>query len=116
MKKVLLIEDDPGIGEIVTLILTREGYAVRLHTTGFFVPELVKEYDPNLILLDIGLPGKAGTTICNELKQISDHPPVVLFSAQTNIVAANRLCKADGFIGKPFDIKTFVETIHSYMN
>ncbi|MEO7802856.1 MAG: response regulator, partial [Ginsengibacter sp.] len=54
MKKVLLVEDDPGIGEIVTLILAKEGYAVRLHTTGFLVPELVKDYDPDLVLLDIG--------------------------------------------------------------
>ncbi|MEO7801620.1 MAG: response regulator [Ginsengibacter sp.] len=116
MKKVLLVEDDPSIGEIVTLILTGEGYSVRLHTTGLSVPELVKEYDPNLVLLDIGLPGKSGTTICNELKEISNHPPVVLFSAQTNMVSSNRLCKADGCIGKPFDIKSFVETVHSYLN
>lgn len=116
MKKVLLIEDDPGIGEIVSLILTEEGYAVRLHTTGYSVPELVKEYDPNLVLLDIGLPGKSGTTICNELKEISERPPVLLFSAHTNKVTANRLCKADGFIGKPFDIQDLVETVNSYVN
>ncbi len=116
MKKVLLVDDDPGIAEVVKIILTDDGYAVRIHSTGYSVPEVVKEYDPNLILLDIGLPGKSGTTICKELKEISDVPPILFFSAHAREEASIALCKADGFIQKPFDVKNLLKEVRSHIN
>ncbi len=116
MQKVLLVDDDPGITEVVQIILSSNGYAVYTHSTGFNVPELVKSYDPDLILLDINLPGKQGTQICKELKAISNLPPILFFSAHASETEANSICKADGFIPKPFDVNKFIEIVRLHMN
>ena len=110
VKKILVVDDDTDILEIVDIILNSKGYQVVTHTTGLKVPEIVITYNPDLVLLDIQLPGKLGTDICSELKAISDHPPIVLFSANAKKEEAVK-CKANGFIKKPFEMTNFLETI-----
>lgn len=84
MKKILVVDDDKSILEVVEIILSSKGYDVKTYSTGYDVPSIVNNYDPDLILLDINLPHKKGTEICNELKAISDRPPILLFSAHSN--------------------------------
>ena len=99
MKKILVVDDDNSILEVVELILTSRGYEVKTYTTGYNVSDIVNKYDPDLVLLDINLPYKKGTQICSELKAISNHPPVLLFSAHSNAKQAYANCNPDGFIG-----------------
>ena len=94
MKKILIVDDDEGILEIVGHILTSYGFDVKTHSTGFNVPDVVLYYHPNLILLDIRLPGKLGTEICKELKQIDSKLPIVLFSAHAEKGKALGICGA----------------------
>lgn len=115
MKKILVVDDDPDITEIVKLILTRNGFEVYIHSTGYKVPEAVKECAPNLILLDINLPGRSGIDICKDLKDAGTRTPVLLFSAHAKIDSIVK-CKADGFVQKPFDVKELVETVHLHLN
>ena len=116
MKKILLIDDDQDILDMVKHILTSRGYDVQTHSTGLNVPDIVMHYHPNLILLDIRLPGKLGTEVCKELKQIYTHLPIILFSAHADQGKAFALCDADGFIQKPFEIKNLIDTINLYAN
>ena len=116
MKKVLVIDDDLDVLEVVKLILTSYGFEVRLHDTGLNVPEIVLDFQPDLILLDIRLPGKSGTEICKELKEQDCVIPIILFSAhamQTNFLDS---FGADAFIAKPFDVKNLVNTVKLHMN
>jgi len=116
MKKILVVDDDADILNIVQHILIANGFDVQTHSTGLNVPDIVMHYHPNLILLDIRLPGKLGTEVCKELKQIHSNLPIILFSAHAEQGKAFALCDADGFIQKPFDIKNLIDTINLHLN
>ncbi len=115
MKKVLLVEDDIHMAEVVKYILTTYGFSVYTHSTGLEVDEVVKAYKPNLILLDIRLPGKLGTQVCKELKQTSDIP-IILFSAERDQKKLVEECNADAFLEKPFDINELIVSISLHAN
>ena len=116
MKKILVVDDDKSILELVSLILTSYGFEVKTHSTGFNVPDIVPHYHPNLILLDIRLPGKLGTEICKELKQLDSKLPIILFSANADRGKAIAISSANDFIEKPFDIKDLVDTTNLHLN
>ena len=116
MRKILVVDDDEAILHVVKLILTSHGFDVQTHSTGLNVPDIVMHYHPNLILLDIRLPGKLGTEVCKELKQIHSNLPIIFFSAHADKGKAFALCHADGFIQKPFDIKNLINTINLNVN
>jgi DNA-binding response OmpR family regulator len=111
MKKILVVDDDPDILEVVNTILTTNGFSVITNSTGFNVPEIVSYYHPDLVLLDVRLPGKPGTEICKDLKLTSSHPPVILFSAHATMEESYGACHADAFIKKPFSIDNLIGTI-----
>ena len=116
MKKVLVVDDEEDILNIVKMILTLYGFEVHTYSSGLNVPQIVLDLKPDLILLDIRLPGKLGTEICKELKEENSDIPIILFSAhaqQTNFLDSSG---ADAFIAKPFEIKDFVNTIKLHMN
>jgi len=110
MKKILLVEDDKNTIELVEYILTTYGFNVHTHSTGLNVDEVVKEYNPNLILLDIRLPGKSGTEVCKEIKKGSSIP-IILFSAEADQDKIVNECNADAFLEKPFDINEMIVSI-----
>ena len=70
MKKILVVDDDPHILQIVKYVLLSHGFEVETYATGLNVNEVVLSFDPDLILLDILLPGTLGTQVCIELKEI----------------------------------------------
>lgn len=116
MKKVLVVDDDQHVLEVVKFILVSYGFDVHTHATGLKVVEVVFDYQPDLILLDIRLPGKLGTEICKDLKNLHCVTPIILFSAHAQ--QENFLDKfgADAFMAKPFDVKDLVNTVKLYMN
>ena len=116
MKKILVVDDDEDILEVVRYILTSHGFDVQTHSTGLDVPDIVMHYQPNLILLDVRLPGKLGTQVCKELKQINSHLPIILFSAHAVMSEVFAISHADAFVEKPFDIKNLIETINLHVN
>jgi two-component system response regulator VicR len=116
MKKILVVDDDEDILNVVQRILVLHGFDVQTHSTGLNVPDIVMDYHPNLILLDIRLPGKLGTEVCKELKQIHTDIPILFFSAHAEQGQAFASCEADGFIQKPFEIKNLIDTINLHLN
>jgi DNA-binding response OmpR family regulator len=116
MKKVLVVDDDPNILEVVKFILTSYGFEVHTHSTGLNVMEVVLDYQPDLILLDIRLPGKLGTEICKDLKDLNCVIPIILFSAHAQQPNFLDIFGADAFMKKPFDVKDLVNTVKLHMN
>ena len=113
-KKVLVIDDDTDIVEIVTTILTHKGFEAAGHYTDKGIRELVGSYKPDLILLDIRLHGKIpGTEICKQLKK-EFSIPIILFSAELKV--AWKDCDADDFIHKPFDMEHLVSIVNSHIH
>lgn len=115
MKKILVVDDDADILEVLHYILTSHGFDVLTHLTGLDVPEVVMMYQPDLILLDISLPGKSGTQVCSELKLIHTIP-IILISAHSKEGKAFAECNADAFIEKPFDMYELLNTINVHLN
>jgi DNA-binding response OmpR family regulator len=115
MKKILVVDDDEDILHVIKHILTSKGFDIQTHSTGLNVPDIVTRYNPDLVLLDIRLPGKLGTEVCKDLKQLHNDLPIILFSAHAeegNILSTSG---ADGFIRKPFEIKYLIDTIHLHV-
>lgn len=113
-KKILVIEDDPDILELLSYILREEGYEVVGCEDGSACRHLL-EILPDLILMDIRLkePGHNGELICSQLKSHSATRcfPVVLLSAEFNLPVLSKACGADGFISKPFDLEVLIEKV-----
>lgn len=114
MKKILVIDDDADLADIVKRILIFKGFDVDIHATGLNVPDVVKHCNPDLILLDIRLYGKSGTDICRELKR-RYHMPIILFSADNKKGEDFANCDGDGFLSKPFDIDDLLNIINQHL-
>lgn len=113
--KILIVDDDADTVALVTNIFKQHGFEVCSHNSGVAVAEVVLYHLPNLILLDIGLPGKSGTEVCKELKE-RHSIPIIFFSAHEDRGNAYKECAADGFIPKPFNIKDLISIVSSYLN
>lgn len=103
--KLLLVEDDQTLRETLAYNLTREGYEVIQANDGVSALDLAREHAPELVVLDIMLPGLDGLTVCRTLKHESD-VPIVLLTARTGEV--DRIVGldsgADDYVVKPFSL------------
>lgn len=104
---VLIIDDDPEILKVVSLILKSHGHepvTTSSEDSAYIVEVKKGNYKPDLILLDILLSGIDGRTLCHELK---DDPntssiPIIMFSAYPNVRGSTKAAGANAFLAKPF--------------
>ena len=103
--KILVVDDDLNICEMLKQFLEREGYTVESCADGLEAMNLAKRFDPDIILLDIMLPGKSGKDICQEMRKVSNKP-VIMITAKTSVVDKVVCLElgADDFVVKPFDL------------
>ncbi|RYY21528.1 MAG: response regulator [Chitinophagaceae bacterium] len=112
MKKVMIIEDDEAINDILTIILKNGGYSVTSAHTGSLVSYTDSEM-PDLFVIDKNLPGVDGVTICREIKSnpATQHIPVVMISANHSFIRPASTAGADACIPKPFSRQELLTTI-----
>lgn len=115
-KKILVCDDDQGISEVMKVMLESDGYLVNVVNNGRAIQKKVKEYKPNLILLDIWMPGIDGKEITKLLKKDKDSLsiPIVVVSALNDTKKISQDCGADGFLSKPFEMSTLLELAKKY--
>ena len=113
MKKILVIEDEPNILELVLYNLQSNGYDGIGAEDGVTGLEKIKSENPDLVLLDIMLPGKSGLEICRELRGAGDNRPIIMLTAKSDETdRVNGLeCGADDYISKPFGIRELMARI-----
>lgn len=101
---ILVVDDDPGISEMVAIILESEGYRPFTVTNGAQVLPLFRAERPDLVLLDVMLPGLDGVSVCKKLRAESD-VPIIMMSAKTDSVdvIAGLEAGADDYVTKPFE-------------
>jgi DNA-binding response OmpR family regulator len=116
-KKILVIEDEPVIAELINMLLEQEGYQVISFNNNAGVKERLQDNEIALVLLDLTLGGQDGMDVCDHIKNNKDlkHIPVVLVSAHRDLEKIAGECAADGFILKPFDLATFGKTVQGYI-
>lgn len=112
MNKILLIEDDPKIARFLELELKHEGYEVALAQEGRGGLEMAKELTPDLILLDIMLPGLNGMEVCRRIRTFSEVPIIMLTAKDQTMDKVMGLdLGADDYVTKPFAIEELLARI-----
>jgi len=114
-QRILVIEDDFAIRNSVEFALRREGYDVKVLDGGNGAVEVVRSFKPDLVLLDVMLPGKSGHEICEELRRTDVSVAIIMISAlgeTTDRITGLRL-GADDYVSKPFSLEELLERIRA---
>jgi DNA-binding response OmpR family regulator len=112
-KKILVIEDEESISDIISYSLRKEGYFVQCAFTGKEAYQLLEIFQADLILLDVMLPDTNGFEICKRVVQDHPHIPIMMLTARNDIVdkILGLELGADDYITKPFDIRELLTRI-----
>ncbi len=114
--KVLVVDDEPEITEIVESFLTDAGYKVSVANSGAEAIKRAKEFQPNVILLDIMMPGVDGYDVCQQIKKepAFANTPVIFLTGKDREDDMGRSFKAGGdmYIKKPFSCERLLEIIN----
>jgi len=119
-KRILIADDDPHIRELIQLTLEDDGYEIREASDGNEAVAKAKEFQPDLIILDVMMPGKVGYTACSEIKQdpAGRNAYIILLTARGTSVAkmTGETAGADEFMTKPFEPKALREKIKKILD
>ena len=115
-QKILIVDDDNNIAELISLYLTKECFETKIVNDG---EQALREFDsfhPDLLLLDLMLPGIDGYQVCRELRHTSD-VPIIMLSAkgETFDKVLGLELGADDYIIKPFDAKELVARVRDVL-
>jgi CheY-like chemotaxis protein len=116
-KDVLVVDDDPYLCEILKDVLEAEGHTARRAANGEEALERIRERKPQLILLDLMMPGMNGwelSAVLHENPEWSDIPIVVVTAAHSITASSRPLNNTKAFIHKPFDIDAVTEAVLIY--
>lgn len=115
-QKILIVDDDNNIAELISLYLTKECYDTRIVNDGEEALNAFTQYNPNLILLDLMLPGIDGYQVCREIRTHSN-VPIIMLSAKGEIFdkVLGLELGADDYIMKPFDSKELVARVKAVL-
>ena len=116
MTKILVVEDDHQIQQELVLLLQRNGFEAQALTSFESVPQQIVGAHPDLVLLDLNLPGIDGQQICREVRQLSNVPIIVVTSRNTDLDELMVLSLgADDFIAKPYNTQILLMHITSVL-
>jgi two-component system KDP operon response regulator KdpE len=118
MTKIMVVDDDPDIVYIIRSRLIREGYEVVEASSGEEALEKVKEVLPNIVLLDVMMPGMDGWETCRRIKSIAPIPIIIISvrSLPEDIKKSLEYARADSHIPKPIDFKLLISEIRTHIN
>ena len=111
-QKILIVDDDTNIAELISLYLTKECYETKMVHDGESALRELQLFQPNLILLDLMLPGMDGYQVCREVRTKSQ-VPIIMLSAKGEVFdkVLGLELGADDYIVKPFDTKELVARV-----
>jgi len=114
-ERVLVVEDEPDIINVLADLLSTAGYDVTTTDSVFGAAALVRQLDPCVVLLDLGLPYRPGTTLLAELKadpRTAD-VPVLIISGLPETLTEERRAQATAVLTKPVDIASLLSAVQS---
>ena len=115
-QKILIVDDDENIAELISLYLNKECYDTTIASDGENALKIFESYSPNLVLLDLMLPGIDGYQVCREIRKISK-TPVIILSAKGEVFdkVLGLELGADDYMIKPFDAKELVARVKAVL-
>ncbi len=114
--RILIVDDDENIAELISLYLNKECFDTEIAGDGETALTLVESYDPDLILLDIMLPGMDGYEVCQQIRRTKE-TPIIMLSAKGEVFDKVLGLKmgADDYIIKPFDSNEMVARVRAVL-
>ena len=115
-QKILIVDDDAHIAELISLYLTKEMYDVRIAEDGDMALSLFAEFSPDLVLLDLMLPGIDGYEVCRRIRK-THSTPIIMLSAKGEVFdkVLGLELGADDYMIKPFDSKELVARVKAVL-
>jgi len=117
---VLVVDDEPNLCNVLRRILEREGYQVLTAPDGEAAIQLIKQHQPDVILLDIMMPGIDGREVCWRVRKFSPQIRIIYFTAKTELSSTLKTKElyhgADAFIAKPATSKRILSTVGNMLN
>lgn len=116
MLKILVVDDDTNISELISLYLNKEGYETKEVANGKLALEVFEEFRPDLVLLDIMLPGADGYDVCKEIRK-KHRTPIIMLTAKGEVFdkVLGLELGADDYMVKPFDPKELVARVKAVL-
>ena len=112
--RVLVVDDDSSLAEMLTIVLDSEGFEPRVCSTGEKAMGAVRDFRPDVVLLDLMLPGKDGIDVCREIRAESGVPIIMLTAKSDTIdIVVGLESGADDYVVKPFKPKELVARIRA---
>jgi len=112
--RVLVVDDDSSLSEMLTIVLRSEGFEPRVCSTGDQAMGMVREFKPDLVLLDLMLPGKDGVDVCRQIRGESGVPIIMLTAKSDTIdIVVGLESGADDYVVKPFKPKELVARLRA---
>jgi DNA-binding response OmpR family regulator len=117
MTTILLVEDEPSLQETVAYNLRKQGYAVEATANGSVALDLVRKLKPDLILLDIMLPGMDGMEVCKVLRREKFDAPILMLTARDDEIdrVLGLELGADDYITKPFSMRELMARVKAHL-
>jgi DNA-binding response OmpR family regulator len=114
--RVLVIDDERGLRELLEYGLEQAGFSVRSVTEGSAAFSMLQSWAPDVIVLDVMLPGRDGFTLLPEIRKLTT-APVVMLTARTEIAekVAGLSAGADDYVGKPFDLEELIARLRTLL-
>ncbi|MBE3100701.1 MAG: response regulator, partial [Firmicutes bacterium] len=114
--RIMVVDDDYNIGQLIKLYLEKDGFHVETHLDGRQALKAFKDNPPNLVVLDLMLPGIDGWEICREIRKISEIPIIMLTAkGETFDKVLGLELGADDYMVKPFDPKELIARIKAVL-
>ena len=116
MYRVLLVEDDPRLAELVTEYLSGYEFTVELATRGDVALDSFKDGKPDIVVLDLMLPGMDGMVVCRQIRDISDVPILILTAREDTYDEVSGLEQgADDFVNKPVQPRVLLARLRALL-
>jgi len=114
--KILIIDDDPAILDVLIECFTEEGYEVKGITHVDDIYELIDTFQPNAVITDYILNGINGGEFCTQIKMAYQNLPVVILSAYPKVMLSLGTYNSDLFVAKPFDVFELVKQVNALVS
>jgi CheY-like chemotaxis protein len=113
---ILVVEDDPQVARLISLVLHRNGYPSQVVSDGQSALDAAKAKQPAMIVADLTIKGMGGDQLCRALKQqtTTKDIPYIIVSGDRDIAEKARLCGADDYMGKPFEFDDLIRLVKKY--
>ncbi|PLS27487.1 MtrAB system response regulator MtrA [Bifidobacterium parmae] len=114
-KMILIVDDDQALGEMLSIVLENEGFRTTTCLDGLRAVEMFPTVKPDLILLDVMLPGIDGTEVARRIRETSSNVPIIMLTAKSDTVdvVAGLEAGADDYVPKPFKVAELLARIRA---